>query len=150
MTEESWTPTTPFDSALAVRLQRVIAGMPPAPGAHADAGAGPVAPTPVAPTPAAPAPVARGHPGAARRRHRTGRWERACPRGPPGGIPLLGTGAGHDAGILANAGVPTGMLFVRNPTGISHSPREWAERDDCLAGVAALATVLEDLAGEWE
>jgi len=63
---------------------------------------------------------------------------------------VLGTGAGHDAGILANAGVPTGMLFVRNPTGISHSPREWAERDDCLAGVAALATVLEDLAGEWE
>ena len=39
------------------------------------------------------------------------------------------------------------MLFVRNPTGISHSPEEWAERDDCLAGVASLAMVLEDLAG---
>ncbi|MFG2903452.1 allantoate amidohydrolase [Kitasatospora sp. NPDC048286] len=59
--------------------------------------------------------------------------------------PVLPTGAGHDAGILASA-VPTAMLFVRNPTGVSHSPAEYAERDDCLAGVAALADVLEDLA----
>ena len=61
--------------------------------------------------------------------------------------PLLGTGAGHDAGILATAGIPTAMLFVRNPTGISHSPAEHAERDDCLAGVAALTAVLRDLLG---
>jgi N-carbamoyl-L-amino-acid hydrolase len=39
------------------------------------------------------------------------------------------------------------MLFVRNPTGVSHSPAEHAERDDCLAGVAALAHVVADLAG---
>ena len=62
-------------------------------------------------------------------------------------VPLLGTGAGHDAGILANHGVPSAMLFVHNPTGTSHSPEEFAERDDCLRGVAALAAVLEDLAG---
>lgn len=61
------------------------------------------------------------------------------------GIPVLGTGAGHDAGILANAGVPSAMLFVRNPTGISHSPEEFAEEADCLAGVAALADALADL-----
>jgi beta-ureidopropionase / N-carbamoyl-L-amino-acid hydrolase len=59
--------------------------------------------------------------------------------------PLIGTGAGHDAGILAAAGVPSAMVFVRNPTGVSHSPAEQAERDDCIAGVDALATVLEDL-----
>ncbi len=64
-----------------------------------------------------------------------------------GGVPVIGTGAGHDAGILANAGVPTTMLFVRNPTGVSHSPDEWASADDCLSGVAALATVVTDLAG---
>ncbi len=64
-----------------------------------------------------------------------------------GGAPALATGAGHDAGILANAGIPTGMIFVRNPTGVSHSPAEFAERDDCLVGVAALAAVLERLAG---
>ena len=64
-----------------------------------------------------------------------------------GGIPVIGTGAGHDAGILANAGVPTAMLFVRNPTGISHSPEEFATSQDCLAGVEALTTVLTDLAG---
>lgn len=61
--------------------------------------------------------------------------------------PVLPTGAGHDAGVLSGAGVPTAMLFVRNPTGVSHAPAEFAEEADCLAGVAALADVLEDLAG---
>jgi beta-ureidopropionase / N-carbamoyl-L-amino-acid hydrolase len=61
--------------------------------------------------------------------------------------PVMSTGAGHDAGILANAGVPAAMIFVRNPTGVSHSPAEWAEPEDCLAGVDALAVALRDLAG---
>jgi N-carbamoyl-L-amino-acid hydrolase len=59
--------------------------------------------------------------------------------------PVLGTGAGHDAGVLA-ARVPAGMLFVRNPTGVSHSPAEHAEPGDCATGVTALAAVLGDLA----
>ncbi|MDQ3576958.1 MAG: allantoate amidohydrolase, partial [Actinomycetota bacterium] len=62
-----------------------------------------------------------------------------------GGVPALPTGAGHDAGILA-AHVPTAMLFVRNPTGISHAPAEFAEAADCDAGVTALADVLAHLA----
>jgi beta-ureidopropionase / N-carbamoyl-L-amino-acid hydrolase len=62
-----------------------------------------------------------------------------------GDAPILGTGAGHDAGILAAAGIPSAMLFVRNPTGVSHSPAEFADTDDCLAGVDALATVLVQL-----
>ncbi|MFG2299259.1 allantoate amidohydrolase [Actinacidiphila glaucinigra] len=62
-----------------------------------------------------------------------------------GEVPVLPTGAGHDAGILSEA-VPTAMLFVRNPTGVSHSPAESATEDDCLAGVTALADVLEGLA----
>jgi N-carbamoyl-L-amino-acid hydrolase len=62
------------------------------------------------------------------------------------GRPLIPTAAGHDAGILSEAGIPTAMLFVRNPTGISHSPDEHADPGDCLAGVAALADVLEELA----
>ncbi|MFF4773643.1 allantoate amidohydrolase [Microtetraspora fusca] len=64
-----------------------------------------------------------------------------------GDAPVLGTGAGHDAGILAAAGIPAAMLFVRNPTGVSHSPAEHAERADCLAGVDALALAVADLAG---
>jgi len=64
-----------------------------------------------------------------------------------GDWPLLPTAAGHDAGILSAAGIPTAMLFVRNPTGVSHSPRESASLDDCLAGVAALADTLQRLAG---
>ena len=59
--------------------------------------------------------------------------------------PMLGTGAGHDAGVLATAGVSTAMLFVRNPTGISHSPAEFAEREDCHRGVEALTRVTEEL-----
>ncbi len=61
--------------------------------------------------------------------------------------PVLSTGAGHDAGILANAGIPTAMLFVRNPTGISHSPAEHAKVEDCHAGVRALTAVVAELAG---
>lgn len=60
--------------------------------------------------------------------------------------PVLPTGAGHDAGILAAAGVPAAMLFVRNPTGVSHSPAEHADPADCSAGVAALARAIEALA----
>ena len=59
--------------------------------------------------------------------------------------PVLPTGAGHDAGVLA-ARLPTAMLFVRNPSGVSHSPAEHADPADCEAGVAALTAVLEELA----
>lgn len=62
-----------------------------------------------------------------------------------GGAPVLPTGAGHDAGILSAAGVPAAMLFVRNPTGVSHSPAEHADDADCRRGVAALTAVLEEL-----
>ena len=61
-----------------------------------------------------------------------------------GGAPVMPTGAGHDAGVLA-AVVPTAMLFVRNPTGISHAPEEGATDDDCEAGAVALVAVLKDL-----
>jgi N-carbamoyl-L-amino-acid hydrolase len=37
------------------------------------------------------------------------------------------------------------MLFVRNPTGVSHSPDETASIADCLVGVEALADSLERL-----
>ena len=50
-------------------------------------------------------------------------------------VPRIPTQAGHDAGVLA-AHVPAAMLFVRNPTGVSHSPAEHADEADCLAGVA--------------
>lgn len=63
-----------------------------------------------------------------------------------GEVPVLATGAGHDAGVLA-AALPTGMLFVRNPTGVSHSPFETASDEDCRAGVDALVAVLRELAG---
>jgi N-carbamoyl-L-amino-acid hydrolase len=63
------------------------------------------------------------------------------------GAPVLPTAAGHDAGVLAEAGIPTTMLFVRNPTGVSHSPAETASTEDCRTGVTALADTLALLAG---
>jgi N-carbamoyl-L-amino-acid hydrolase len=60
-------------------------------------------------------------------------------------IPAIATGAGHDAGILAAAGIPTAMIFVRNPTGISHSPEEFAEESDAIIGVRALADAVREL-----
>jgi N-carbamoyl-L-amino-acid hydrolase len=62
-----------------------------------------------------------------------------------GGVPVLPTGAGHDAGVLGSPTLPTGMLFVRNPTGVSHAPDEGASDEDCRAGVDALVRVLRDL-----
>jgi N-carbamoyl-L-amino-acid hydrolase len=37
------------------------------------------------------------------------------------------------------------MLFVRNPTGISHSPKEFSETDDCVSGIESLAQVIRAL-----
>jgi N-carbamoyl-L-amino-acid hydrolase len=50
--------------------------------------------------------------------------------------------AGHDAGILAPH-VPAAMLFVRNPTGASHTPAESASDDDCVAAAQVLTDALE-------
>lgn len=58
--------------------------------------------------------------------------------------PLLGTGAGHDAGILSEF-VPSGMLFTRNPSGISHSPEEHAEDADANHSAVALADALQGM-----
>ncbi|MFJ5957816.1 allantoate amidohydrolase [Paenarthrobacter sp. NPDC092416] len=60
------------------------------------------------------------------------------------GAPVLATGAGHDAGVLAGY-VPSAMVFVRNPSGISHSPEEYVADEDASAGAVALADVLEGL-----
>jgi N-carbamoyl-L-amino-acid hydrolase len=64
-----------------------------------------------------------------------------------GPLPVLATGAGHDAGVLATAGVPAAMIFVRNPSGISHAPEEAVRPEDTALGVRSLAAVLADLCG---
>lgn len=54
------------------------------------------------------------------------------------------SGAGHDAAIFANAGIPSGMVFVRNANG-SHNPLEHMEMEDFLRGVQVLAAVTHRL-----
>jgi acetylornithine deacetylase/succinyl-diaminopimelate desuccinylase-like protein len=65
------------------------------------------------------------------------------------GLPLveLFSGAGHDAGVLARAGVPSAMLFVRALNGgVSHSPDEAAAPADVALAVDVLADALDRLA----
>jgi len=55
----------------------------------------------------------------------------------------LASGAGHDAGILAGAGVDAAMLFVRSLNGgVSHSPDELSSDDDVALAVDVLADAL--------
>lgn len=50
---------------------------------------------------------------------------------------IIPSGAGHDAAVFANAGIPSGMVFVRNRNG-SHNPHEAMEIVDFLKGVDIL------------
>ena len=64
------------------------------------------------------------------------------------GIPHLrmASGGGHDAAAFANAGVPSGMLFVRNQNG-SHNPHEAMRMEDFAAGCAVLTRWAAEQAG---
>jgi acetylornithine deacetylase/succinyl-diaminopimelate desuccinylase-like protein len=58
----------------------------------------------------------------------------------------LPSGAGHDAGILAAAGVPSAMLFVRSLNGgVSHSPDELSSDEDVAVAVEVLTAALSRL-----
>ena len=60
--------------------------------------------------------------------------------------PRLVSGAGHDAMVLAAAGVPSSMLFVRSLNGgISHHPDELSSPDDIARAVDALTDALARL-----
>jgi N-carbamoyl-L-amino-acid hydrolase len=65
------------------------------------------------------------------------------------GLPVveLPSGAGHDAGVLAAAGVEAGMLFVRSLNGgVSHSPDEHSSDEDVELAVEVLTATLRRLA----
>ena len=53
------------------------------------------------------------------------------------------SGAGHDAAVFANAGIPSAMIFVRNENG-SHNPYEDMKISDFMAGVAVMRQVLAE------
>jgi N-carbamoyl-L-amino-acid hydrolase len=55
------------------------------------------------------------------------------------------SGAGHDAAIFANEGIPSVMIFVRNEHG-SHNPDEAMTMDDFAAGVAIMRNALKEAA----
>ena len=53
------------------------------------------------------------------------------------------SGAGHDAAVFANAGIPSAMIFVRNEHG-SHNPYEAMAIDDFLIGVAVMRGAIKE------
>jgi len=55
----------------------------------------------------------------------------------------LPSGAGHDAAIFANAGIKTGMIFIRNENG-SHNPHETMEIKDFMVGLSILQKFIID------
>jgi beta-ureidopropionase / N-carbamoyl-L-amino-acid hydrolase len=60
------------------------------------------------------------------------------------GAPELVCFAGHDAGVIGERR-PAGMLLVRNPTGVSHSPGEEVSVADAAVAANAVAAALEEL-----
>ncbi len=59
-------------------------------------------------------------------------------------IERLPSGAGHDAAVFADAGIPAAMVFVRNANG-SHNAHEAMECEDFLDGVDLLHRALLDV-----
>jgi N-carbamoyl-L-amino-acid hydrolase len=57
--------------------------------------------------------------------------------------PHVPSGAGHDAATFAGAGIPTGMLFVRNENG-SHNPHEAMEITDLDQAIRLLLRFVTD------
>lgn len=57
---------------------------------------------------------------------------------------LTPSGAGHDAAVFANAGIPSAMLFIRNQHG-SHNPYEAMELDDFIEATEVLYHTTQEL-----
>lgn len=55
----------------------------------------------------------------------------------------IASGAGHDAAVLANAGIPSSMVFVANQEG-SHNPNEKMQMDDFMLGTEVLHAAISE------
>ncbi|MEC9153606.1 MAG: Zn-dependent hydrolase [Pseudomonadota bacterium] len=58
---------------------------------------------------------------------------------------IMPSGAGHDSSVFANAGVPSGMIFVRNDKG-SHNPHEAMDFDDFFQATEILNGAMQTAA----
>ena len=59
----------------------------------------------------------------------------------------MSSGAGHDAMVMATR-LPTAMLFLRSPGGISHHPAETVLEEDVEAALHVGRNFLQRLAAE--
>jgi allantoate deiminase len=59
----------------------------------------------------------------------------------------LHSGAGHDAMVMASR-MPTTMLFLRSPGGISHNPAEAVRTEDVESALEVMSVYLQRVAGE--
>lgn len=60
---------------------------------------------------------------------------------------LMPSGATHDGNMFAHK-VPIGMIFVPSKGGISHSPEEWTQPEDCELGAEVLYQLLIRIGGK--
>ncbi|MGG5807781.1 Zn-dependent hydrolase [Falsiroseomonas sp. CW058] len=58
---------------------------------------------------------------------------------------MMPSGAGHDAAAFAQAGIPAGMVFVRNQNG-SHNPKEAMRMEDFAAACAVVTRWAQEMA----
>lgn len=58
---------------------------------------------------------------------------------------IMPSGAGHDSSVFANAGVPSGMIFVRNDKG-SHNPHETMDFEDFFRATEILNGAMQTAA----
>ncbi|MFD2180987.1 hydantoinase/carbamoylase family amidase [Rhodoplanes azumiensis] len=61
----------------------------------------------------------------------------------------MASGAGHDAATFAQAGIPSGMLFIRNRNG-SHNPDERMDMADFDRALAVLVALLRQPKEQWD
>jgi len=55
------------------------------------------------------------------------------------------SGAGHDAAVLAKAGVPTGLIFIPCRDGRSHCPEEYADPEHIALAADVIAKTIRNL-----
>ena len=61
---------------------------------------------------------------------------------------LMASGAGHDAATFSGAGIPSGMVFIRNENG-SHNPEERMDMSDFNRALGLILGLMDEPAAAW-
>ena len=62
-------------------------------------------------------------------------------------VPILMSGAGHDAAVMTRLSPRVGMIWVRCKGGISHAPEEFVDERDIVEAATTFFQLLQDMVG---